>query len=104
MSSQQEQAERNIYEFRGIVVSFFSEHCDPVTVLGRLGALASTAEFVVSNGQIVSIKIRPAPGCEPIAGAALTDFKQLTERYRDQIIGKWIDHFVLHKPVDCDKI
>jgi hypothetical protein len=34
----------------------------------------------------------------------LKNFQTLTEQYADEIVQKWIDYFVLHKPVESQTI
>jgi hypothetical protein len=34
----------------------------------------------------------------------MNNFQDLTEHYADEIVQKWIDYFVLHRPIEPRKI
>jgi hypothetical protein len=34
----------------------------------------------------------------------LKNFQTLTEHYADEIVQKWIDYFVLHRPIEPQRI
>ena len=43
-------------------------------------------------------------GRPPLSKAELKNFQTITARYAEEIVQKWIDYFVLHKPVEAQKI
>jgi hypothetical protein len=43
-------------------------------------------------------------GRRPLAGPQLADFKTLVEHYAKEIVNKWVDYFVLHKPIEPKRI
>jgi hypothetical protein len=66
--------------------------------------LESKAEFLIAEGKIIEIKIKPIQGYKPLTGTKLKDFEDFLEAYSDKIIQKWIDYFVYHKNVEFEKI
>lgn len=43
-------------------------------------------------------------GRRPLPNKQMDDFKVVVEYYAEDIIKKWIDYFVLHKPVSLEVI
>jgi hypothetical protein len=74
-----------------------------VHVHGKYGNNESKAEFVIIGGSIVEIKIKPVKGSRPLTGAKLKDFEEVLIQYGDKIVQKWIEYFVFHKQVECEK-
>lgn len=64
----------------------------------------SKAEFTIIDGKVVKIIIKNVKVRKPIPSNILSDFSNFVNAYSDQIVQKWIDYFVLHKQVKCEKI
>jgi hypothetical protein len=62
------------------------------------------AEFILENGQVIQIIYSSVKGRRPLTRSELKDFQTLTEHYADEIVQKWIDYFVLHKPIQPQTI
>lgn len=93
-----------IFEYLGILIFFYSNEHEPIHVHGKHGGFESKAEFLIVNGKIIEIKIKPIKGYSPLTGPKLRDFEDFLEAYSDQIVQKWIDYFVYHKDVEFEKI
>ncbi len=92
------------YEYLGIIVLFYSNEHEPVHVHGKYQREESRAEFTIENGKVTNIKYSSVRGKRPLAGAELKNFQTLIEHYADEIVQKWIDYFVLHKPIEPQTI
>lgn len=94
----------SIFEYLGILIFFYSNEHEPIHVHGKHGGFESKAEFLIVDGKIIEIKIKPIKGYSPLTGPKLRDFEDFLEAYSDQIVQKWIDYFVYHKDVEFEKI
>ncbi len=92
-----------LYEYLGIIVSFYSNEHDPIHVHGRYQDRESKAEIVVCDGKVVEVKIVKTRS-KPLAGPQLKSFKALVECYADEIVQSWVDLFVLNKSIKMKKI
>jgi hypothetical protein len=93
-----------IFEYLGIIIFFYSNEHEPVHVHGRYGGEESKAEFVIVDGIIVEIWIKPVRGSRPLTGTKLREFEEFLEHFADKIVAKWIDYFVFHKHVEFEII
>ena len=93
-----------IFEYLGIVIMFYSNEHEPVHVHWKFQALESKAEFIIEDGKIVTIKISDAKGKKPLSKKELKEFKNFVNKFKDDIVQKWIDYFVYHKSIECIKI
>jgi hypothetical protein len=90
-----------LFEYFGIIVFFYSNEHDPVHVHGRCQGRESKAELVIETGEVTEIRYSSVSGKRPLSGTELRDFQIVTERYANEIVRKWIDYFILHKPIDA---
>ncbi len=93
-----------IYEYLGVIILFYSNEHEPIHVHGKYQGHESKAEFIIENGKVIKIIIRTVKGRKPLPPNVLTDFEKFVYAYSDQIVHKWIDYFVLHKQVKCEKV
>ena len=93
-----------IYEYLGIIILFYSNEHEPIHVHGKYQGQESKAEFIIENGVVVEIIIRSVKGRKSLSPNILNDFSNFVHAYSDQIVQKWIDCFVLHKQVKCEKV
>lgn len=93
-----------LYEYMGIVVLFYSNEHEPVHVHGKYQGREMRAELIVENGRVVNIIMKPVRGRRPLEGAQLKDFEAIVGHYSDEIVQKWIDYFVLHRPIKPEVI
>ena len=93
-----------LYEYLGIVVLFYSNEHEPVHVHGRRQGRESKAEIIIENGRVVRIEISSVRGRRALSAPDLKHFQTLVEHFADEIVQKWIDYFVLHKPIEAQTI
>ena len=93
-----------IFEYLGITIMFYSNEHDPIHVHGKYQSLESKAEIITEDGQIVEIRIKDVKGKRPLQDKELKEFKNFVEKFKDDIVQKWIDYFVYHKSIRCIKI
>jgi len=93
-----------IYEYLGLLIFFYSNEHEPVHVHARCGSLESKAEFLIVDGKITEIIIKPIKTSKPLTGIKLKDFEDFLEVYGEKIVEKWIDYFILNKNVAFERI
>ena len=62
------------------------------------------ADIFLENGKVVRIRFGAMKGRRPLARARMADFRAVVERRADDIVAKWVDFFVLHRPVNPERI
>ena len=55
-----------IFDYLGILVFFYSNEHEPIHVHGKHGSSESKAEFLIVNGVIIEIKIKPVKHKKPL--------------------------------------
>ncbi|MDI6791576.1 MAG: DUF4160 domain-containing protein [bacterium] len=93
-----------IYEYFGIIVLFYSNEHEPVHVHGKYHEMESKAELIIAKGKVVEIRFSPVKGKKPLPQTQFKNFQAVVKHYAEDIVQKWIDYFVLHKPVQPEKI
>lgn len=93
-----------IFEYLGIIIMFYSNEHEPIHVHGKYQGLESKAEFIIVDGKIIEIKISKVKGKKSLSKKELKEFKNFVEKFKDDIVQKWIDYFVYHKSIECIKI
>ena len=73
-------------------------------VHGKYQACESKAEFIIENGIIIDIKISNVKGKKPLAKKELKEFTNFVNKFKNDIVQKWIDYFIYHKSIECIKI
>ena len=93
-----------IYEYFGLIILFYSNEHEPIHVHGKYQHRESKAEFILNNGEIIEIRFTRVKGKNPLTLTQEKKFKTLIEHYKMEIVQKWVDYFVLHKPIKSEKI
>ncbi len=93
-----------LYEYFGIIVLFYSNEHEPIHVHGKCQGRESKAELIIENGRVIEINYSSVKGRKPLAKAEMKNFQTLTEHYAEEIVQKWIDYFVLHRPIEPQTI
>lgn len=93
-----------LYEYFGLIILFYSNEHEPIHVHGKYQDTEGKAEIIINNGQIVEIRYSAVRGRKPLSSNQAKDFKTLVEHYAEDIVQKWIDYFVLHRPISAEKI
>ncbi len=93
-----------LYVYFGLIILFYSNEHEPIHVHGKYQGTESKAEFIIDIGEIVEIRYSSVRGRRPLDEKQFKNFKTLVEHYAEDIIQKWIDYFVLHRPVSPEKV
>jgi len=91
-------------KYFGLVVLFYSNEHEPIHVHGKYQGTENKAEIIIDNGEIVEIRYSLVRGRRPLIPMQMRRFEAVVEHYAEDIVQKWIDYFVLHKPVSPEKI
>lgn len=93
-----------LYDYFGLRVYFYANDHEPVHVHGFHQGRESKAELIIVNGVVTGFRILPVQGMRPLTGRALSDFELLVSRRAGDIVEKWVDFFVHHRPVQAETI
>jgi hypothetical protein len=93
-----------LYDYFGLRVYFYANDHEPVHVHGFYQGRESKAELIIVNGAVTGIRIVSVPGMRPLLGKTLADFELLVSRRADDIVQKWVDFFVHHRPLRAESI
>jgi hypothetical protein len=93
-----------IFEYLGIIIMFYSNEHEPIHVHGKYESFESKAEFIIEDGKIINIKVKKVKGKRELPPKELKEFKNFVQKFKDDIVQKWIDYFVYHKSISCIKI
>jgi hypothetical protein len=93
-----------LYEYFGLVIFFYANEHEPVHVHGNCQGREGRAELIIVDGVITEIRFGGAAGRAPLAAKEAVLFKEIVTARADDIVRKWIDFFVLNKPVPSERI
>jgi hypothetical protein len=93
-----------LYEYFGLMILFYSNEHEPIHVHGKYQGRESKAEIITDDGEIAEIRYIEVRGKRPLDRKRQKDFETLVEHFAEEIVQKWIDYFVLHRPVAAEKI
>ena len=93
-----------IFEYLGIIIMFYSNEHEPIHVHGKYQGCESKAEFIIIDGKITEIMVKDVKGKRPLPRKELKEFTNFVDKFKEDIVQKWIDYFVYHKSVTCIKI
>ncbi len=93
-----------IYEYFGLIILFYSNEHQPIHVHGKFQNRENKAEFIIIDGRIIDIKYLSVRGRDPLSNNEMKKFKSVVEHFKEEIIQKWIDFFLLNKEIKVEKI
>lgn len=93
-----------LYEYFGLIVMFYSNEHEPVHVHGKCQGRECRAEIIVVAGEVVEIHYTEVAGRAPLDQNEQRFFQEIVKFKANEIVGKWIDYFVLHKSVSSERI
>jgi hypothetical protein len=93
-----------LYEYFGLIVMFYANEHDPVHVHGKSQGRETRAEIIVINGKVDAIRYTPVLGRSPLNNNEMRFFEEIVGARAEEIVAKWIDFFVLHKPIKPERI
>ncbi len=93
-----------LFEYLGITILFYSNEHEPIHVHGKYQSMESKVEIIIEDGRITGIRISEVKGKKPLPAKDAREFLAFVDKFKDDIVKKWIDYFVYHKSIDCIKI
>jgi hypothetical protein len=93
-----------LYEYFGLIVMFYANEHEPVHVHGKCQGRESKAEIIVLNGVVIEIRYSEVAGRAPLEFREMNYFQELVSARANDIVQKWIDFFVLHKPIKPERL
>ncbi|MDP1679454.1 MAG: DUF4160 domain-containing protein [Candidatus Nitrotoga sp.] len=93
-----------LYEYFGLIIMFYANEHEPVHVHGKSQRREARAEIIVINGIVSEIRYESVLGRAPLESNEMRFFQELVTARSNEIVSKWIDFFVLHKPIKPERI
>lgn len=93
-----------IFEYFGFVFFFYSNEHEPIHVHVVHGDNQSVYELIMEDGKMKSLVRRNAKGFISLSSAEAKVAEEFIRAYSVEIVRKWVDFFVLKKPVRCSEI
>lgn len=93
-----------LYEYFGLVILFYANEHEPIHVHGKSQGREARAELIVINGLVTEIRYSDTFGRSPLNPAEMRYFQEIVSARANDIVAKWIDFFVLHKPIQPERI
>ena len=93
-----------IFEYLGITIMFYSNEHEPIHVHGKYQGFESKIDIILEEGKIIKLNTRNVKGKRALPNKELKEFKFFVEKFKNEIIQKWIDYFIYHKSLTCIKI
>ncbi len=93
-----------LYEYFGLIILFYSNEHQPIHVHGKFQSRENKAEFIIVDGKIIDIIYSTVRGRDPLDNSEMKKFKTIVEHFKEEIIQKWIDFFLLNKEIKAEKI
>lgn len=93
-----------LYDYFGLIVMFYANEHDPVHVHGKCQGRECRAELIVLDGVVAEVRYGAVAGRAPLDPNEMRHFKEIVSVKADDIVAKWIDYFVLHKPITPENI
>ena len=93
-----------LYEYLGIAIFFWSNEHEPIHVHGEYQGREIRAEIIVQDGQIIEIRINNVNGRKAFEPAERKLFLAFVTKKSAEIVQKWVDYFVFHKKISCERI
>ena len=93
-----------LYEYFGLIIMFYANEHEPVHVHGKSQGREARAEIIVINGIVSEIRYESVLGRAPLESNEMRFFQELVTARSNEIVAKWIDFSVLHKPIKPERI
>lgn len=93
-----------IFEYFGLVFFFYSNEHEPIHIHVIQGDRQLIYEIMIENGKFKSVVRRNAKGYLPLSQRDAKIAEDFIRVYALDIVQKWIDYFIMKKPVHCTYI
>ena len=91
-----------LYEYLGIMISFYAGDHKPIHVHGKHGGRECKALIHVRNGKVVRVEFLLSQG--QLEAAKQKEFQAFVKARAADIVGKWLDHFFYGKRISPEHI
>ena len=92
----------NLYKYFGIIFKFYSNDHEPIHIHAEYNKNIVKVTFHQRDGQVYRITYKVITSKFP--AAKLTEVKRFCSLMKYNIIDKWRDYFINHKPVSCQNV
>lgn len=93
-----------LYEYFGLIILFYSNEHEPLHVHGKSQGREARANIIVLNGEVSEVRYSMVAGRPPLDAQEMRLFEELVSARANDIVTKWIDFFVLQKPIVSERI
>ncbi|MBQ8500248.1 MAG: DUF4160 domain-containing protein [Bacteroidales bacterium] len=93
-----------IFEYFGLVFFFYSNEHEPIHVHVMHGACQLIFELIYEDGELKKLRQRPAKGYPVLNTGEAKTAEDFIKAYASQVVGKWVDYFIMKKKVVCTEI
>ena len=93
-----------IYEYLGFIFYFYSNEHEPIHIHVTKADRESIFEIIMLNGQLLEIKKRKSRSKKPLTAKEEKETLVFIKEYHKKIVEKWINFFVLKKPIKATKV
>ncbi len=93
-----------LYDYFGLMLMFYSNEHEPVHVHEKCQGREAKAEFTILNGIVTEIRYGQMAGRPPLTPSEMRLFREIVTGRADEIVVKWIDYFVMQKPIVAEHI
>lgn len=93
-----------IFEYFGFVFFFYSNEHEPIHVHVIHGDRQLVYEIILEDGNFKTLVRRNAKGYLPLSQHDAGIVEEFIRVYALDIVQKWIDYFIMKKPVHCTQI
>ena len=90
-----------IFEYFGFVFFFYSNEHEPIHVHVIHGDRQLVYEIILEDGNFKALVRRNAKGYLPLSQHDAGIVEEFIRVYALDIVQKWIDYFIMKKPVHC---
>ena len=94
----------SLYFWLGFRFFFFSHEHEPIHIHVEIENRQTVFELIVVNGVVTDIVVRSIAGYDMLSQKEQKKAMQLIRKYKKDILQKWIDFFVLNKPIKTKNI
>lgn len=93
-----------IYEYFGIMFSFFSREHLPIHVHAQYGRFITIFEIITDKGRVIDIQKRRKKGAHQLPPSQMRDAEKFVWARKEQIIKKWHEVKVMNKTVSPERV
>lgn len=93
-----------IFEYFGFIFFFYSNEHEPIHVHVLYGETQSVFDLILDDGILQDLMMRNVGGYAGLSQKNAKIADAFIRKYALEIVGKWVDYFVMKKKVECVEI